>query len=118
RFPRFHTHRLEPSADVARYLHRQPPGAPRRARSLQRAARPSREAAAGGRRQRAREALQRGARRARSMAEVLELNAARGARGTVRLPGPKSSSNRLLLIAALAAGATEVSALLDADDAR
>jgi 3-phosphoshikimate 1-carboxyvinyltransferase len=52
------------------------------------------------------------------MAEVLELKAARGARGTVRLPGSKSISNRVLLLAALAAGETEVSGLLDAEDTR
>ena len=52
------------------------------------------------------------------MAEVLELKAARGARGTVRLPGSKSISNRVLLVAALAAGETEVSGLLDAEDTR
>ena len=52
------------------------------------------------------------------MAEVLELKAARHARGTVRLPGSKSISNRVLLLAALADGETEVSGLLDADDTR
>ncbi|HYR35587.1 MAG TPA: 3-phosphoshikimate 1-carboxyvinyltransferase [Burkholderiales bacterium] len=52
------------------------------------------------------------------MAEVLELKAARGARGTVRLPGSKSISNRVLLLASLAAGETEVSGLLDAEDTR
>jgi len=52
------------------------------------------------------------------MAEVLELKAARGARGTVRLPGSKSISNRILLLAALAEGETEVSGLLDAEDTR
>ena len=52
------------------------------------------------------------------MAEVLELKAARGARGTVRLPGSKSISNRVLLLGALAAGETEVSGLLDAEDTR
>ena len=52
------------------------------------------------------------------MAEVLELKAARGARGTVRLPGSKSISNRVLLLAALAAGDTEVHGLLEADDTR
>src|SRR5439155_23352209 len=92
--------------------------APRRGRSLQRAARPGGEAAAGGRRQCPREALHAGARCARSMAEVLELKAARGARGTVRLPGSKSISNRILLLAALAEGETEVSGLLDAEDTR
>jgi 3-phosphoshikimate 1-carboxyvinyltransferase len=36
--------------------------------------------------------------------------------GTVSLPGSKSISNRTLLLAALARGATEVKGLLDADD--
>jgi len=40
------------------------------------------------------------------------------AAGTVRLPGSKSISNRVLLLAALAQGATEVRGLLDADDTR
>jgi 3-phosphoshikimate 1-carboxyvinyltransferase len=52
------------------------------------------------------------------MAEVLELKAARGARGTVRLPGSKSISNRVLLLAALASGETAVQGLLDAEDTR
>ncbi|HEX7053330.1 MAG TPA: 3-phosphoshikimate 1-carboxyvinyltransferase [Burkholderiales bacterium] len=52
------------------------------------------------------------------MAEALELKPARGARGTVRLPGSKSISNRVLLLAALAAGETELHGLLDADDTR
>ena len=52
------------------------------------------------------------------MAEVLELKAARGARGNVRLPGSKSISNRVLLLAALARGDTEVRGLLDAEDTR
>lgn len=52
------------------------------------------------------------------MAEVLDLKPTRRARGTVRLPGSKSISNRVLLLAALAAGETEVSGLLDADDTR
>ena len=52
------------------------------------------------------------------MAEVLELKPARRAAGTVRLPGSKSISNRVLLLAALAAGNTEVQGLLDADDTR
>lgn len=38
--------------------------------------------------------------------------------GTVRLPGSKSISNRVLLLAALAAGATTVHDLLDSDDTR
>jgi 3-phosphoshikimate 1-carboxyvinyltransferase len=50
------------------------------------------------------------------MAEVLELKPAKRAAGTVRLPGSKSISNRVLLLAALAAGDTEVGGLLDADD--
>ena len=52
------------------------------------------------------------------MAEVLELKPARRARGSVRLPGSKSISNRVLLLAALAQGETEVRGLLDADDTR
>src|SRR3954466_4117624 len=52
------------------------------------------------------------------MAEVLDLKPTRRARGTVRLPGSKSISNRVLLLAALASGETEVSGLLDADDTR
>ena len=50
------------------------------------------------------------------MAEVLELKAASRAAGTVRLPGSKSISNRVLLLAALAAGDTKVTGLLDAED--
>ena len=38
--------------------------------------------------------------------------------GTVRLPGSKSISNRVLLLAALSAGKTHVKGLLDADDTR
>jgi len=49
---------------------------------------------------------------------VLDLPAARHASGTVRLPGSKSISNRLLLLSALAHGTTELSGLLDADDTR
>jgi 3-phosphoshikimate 1-carboxyvinyltransferase len=52
------------------------------------------------------------------VAEVLELKPASRARGTVRLPGSKSISNRVLLLSALASGATEVGGLLDADDTR
>ena len=50
--------------------------------------------------------------------DSLELKAARRAAGTVRLPGSKSISNRVLLLAALARGDTEVHGLLDADDTR
>lgn len=48
----------------------------------------------------------------------LELSRASGARGTVALPGSKSISNRVLLLAALADGATDVHALLASDDTR
>ena len=51
-------------------------------------------------------------------AEYIDLPAAKGARGTVKLPGSKSISNRVLLLAALAEGTTEVKALLDSDDTR
>ena len=50
--------------------------------------------------------------------DSLELKPARRAAGTVRLPGSKSISNRVLLLAALAKGETEVLGLLDADDTR
>jgi 3-phosphoshikimate 1-carboxyvinyltransferase len=50
--------------------------------------------------------------------DTLELKPARRAAGTVRLPGSKSISNRVLLLAALADGETEVTGLLDADDTR
>ena len=48
----------------------------------------------------------------------LELKPARRAAGTVRLPGSKSISNRVLLLAALAQGTTAVRDLLDANDTR
>jgi 3-phosphoshikimate 1-carboxyvinyltransferase len=48
--------------------------------------------------------------------EFLDLPALSGARGKVRLPGSKSISNRMLLLAALAEGATLVKGLLDSDD--
>jgi len=50
--------------------------------------------------------------------DSLELKPARRAAGTVRLPGSKSISNRVLLLAALAKGETEIGGLLDADDTR
>jgi 3-phosphoshikimate 1-carboxyvinyltransferase len=50
--------------------------------------------------------------------KFLRLKAASRAAGTVRLPGSKSISNRVLLLAALARGETEVSGLLDADDTK
>jgi len=52
------------------------------------------------------------------MTEYIDLPAARGALGSVRLPGSKSISNRVLLLSALAVGTTEVKALLDSDDTR
>ncbi len=50
--------------------------------------------------------------------EHLDLLALSGARGTVRLPGSKSISNRILLLSALASGTTLVKGLLDSDDTR
>jgi 3-phosphoshikimate 1-carboxyvinyltransferase len=52
------------------------------------------------------------------MSEYLDLPALSGARGTVRLPGSKSISNRILLLSALASGQTLVKGLLDSDDTR
>jgi 3-phosphoshikimate 1-carboxyvinyltransferase len=49
---------------------------------------------------------------------ALELRPAARARGTVRLPGSKSISNRVLLLGALAEGETVLRNLLDADDTR
>jgi 3-phosphoshikimate 1-carboxyvinyltransferase len=48
----------------------------------------------------------------------LDLPHADVARGVVALPGSKSISNRVLLLAALAEGTTEISGLLDSDDTR
>ncbi|HEX5612307.1 MAG TPA: 3-phosphoshikimate 1-carboxyvinyltransferase [Burkholderiales bacterium] len=48
----------------------------------------------------------------------LSLEPARRAKGAVRLPGSKSISNRVLLLAALAQGETVMRNLLDADDTR
>jgi 3-phosphoshikimate 1-carboxyvinyltransferase len=50
--------------------------------------------------------------------EFLDLPPLRGAAGTVTLPGSKSISNRVLLLAALSEGATTVHDLLDSDDTR
>jgi 3-phosphoshikimate 1-carboxyvinyltransferase len=47
---------------------------------------------------------------------ALDLGPLSRAAGTVRLPGSKSISNRVLLLAALAQGETKVGGLLDADD--
>ena len=46
----------------------------------------------------------------------LDLPPLTGAEGTVRLPGSKSISNRVLLLAGLSAGTTAVHDLLDSDD--
>ena len=48
----------------------------------------------------------------------LDLPPMAGASGTVRLPGSKSISNRVLLLAGLAEGTTRVHDLLDSDDTR
>ena len=48
----------------------------------------------------------------------LDLPPLRSAGGSVRLPGSKSISNRVLLLAGLSAGCTEVHDLLDSDDTR
>ncbi|MBK8323724.1 MAG: 3-phosphoshikimate 1-carboxyvinyltransferase [Betaproteobacteria bacterium] len=48
----------------------------------------------------------------------LDLPRYREASGTLRLPGSKSISNRMLLIAALASGTTRLTGLLDSDDTR
>ena len=50
------------------------------------------------------------------MAKVVELSPARRAAGAVRLPGSKSISNRVLLLASLAAGDTRITGALDAED--
>jgi 3-phosphoshikimate 1-carboxyvinyltransferase len=50
--------------------------------------------------------------------KYIELGPLRRAAGTLALPGSKSISNRVLLLAALASGETEVGGLLDADDTR
>jgi 3-phosphoshikimate 1-carboxyvinyltransferase len=50
--------------------------------------------------------------------DFLDLPGRTTARGTLRLPGSKSISNRVLLLAALAEGTTRVCALLDSDDTR
>jgi 3-phosphoshikimate 1-carboxyvinyltransferase len=52
------------------------------------------------------------------MSAFLELPPITRAAGTVVLPGSKSISNRTLLLAALASGATQVRGLLDSDDVR
>lgn len=53
-----------------------------------------------------------------SLPPVLTVAPIARAAGTVTLPGSKSISNRVLLLAALASGTTELIGLLDADDTR
>jgi 3-phosphoshikimate 1-carboxyvinyltransferase len=53
-----------------------------------------------------------------SAVETLRLEPIRHVAGSVRLPGSKSVSNRVLLLAALARGETRVGGLLDADDTK
>ena len=50
--------------------------------------------------------------------QFLDLGPIRSAAGTVKLPGSKSISNRVLLLAALASGETRLHDLLDSDDTR
>ncbi|MEK6244054.1 MAG: 3-phosphoshikimate 1-carboxyvinyltransferase [Pseudomonadota bacterium] len=50
--------------------------------------------------------------------KFIALDPIRRVAGTVRLPGSKSISNRVLLLAALSTGETRVKGLLDADDTR
>ncbi|WP_369407727.1 3-phosphoshikimate 1-carboxyvinyltransferase [Trinickia terrae] len=50
--------------------------------------------------------------------EYIDLGPFSRAAGTVRLPGSKSISNRVLLLAALAEGETTITNLLDSDDTR
>ena len=48
----------------------------------------------------------------------LDLPRVRRAQGVMALPGSKSISNRVLLLAAIADGATTITGLLDSDDTR
>lgn len=50
--------------------------------------------------------------------DYLDLAPIRRVRGTVKLPGSKSISNRILLLAALAEGETRIRDLLESDDTR
>jgi 3-phosphoshikimate 1-carboxyvinyltransferase len=52
------------------------------------------------------------------MSEYLDLRPAKSMRGSITLPGSKSISNRVLLLAALAEGRTAIHDLLDSDDTR
>ncbi|NLY63649.1 MAG: 3-phosphoshikimate 1-carboxyvinyltransferase [Alcaligenaceae bacterium] len=48
----------------------------------------------------------------------IDLKASTAANGVVNLPGSKSISNRVLLLAAISSGATRINGLLDSDDTR
>ena len=48
--------------------------------------------------------------------DYLDLAPIRRVRGTVRLPGSKSISNRILLLAALARGETRIRGVLESED--
>ena len=50
--------------------------------------------------------------------DYLDLAPIRRVRGSVKLPGSKSISNRILLLSALAQGDTRIRDLLDSDDTR
>jgi 3-phosphoshikimate 1-carboxyvinyltransferase len=50
--------------------------------------------------------------------EFLDLPPIAHVSGTVRMPGSKSISNRMLLLAALATGTTELDGLLESDDTK
>lgn len=50
--------------------------------------------------------------------EYLDLQPIRTVRGTVLLPGSKSITNRMLLLAALAQGRTTLREVLESDDTR
>ena len=50
--------------------------------------------------------------------KTLTLNPINKVSGEVHLPGSKSISNRVLLLAALAKGTTKITNLLDSDDVR
>ena len=50
--------------------------------------------------------------------EYLDLQPIRAVRGTVLLPGSKSITNRMLLLAALAEGRTTLREVLESDDTR
>ncbi|MBE0622062.1 MAG: 3-phosphoshikimate 1-carboxyvinyltransferase, partial [Burkholderiales bacterium] len=50
--------------------------------------------------------------------DYLDLAPIRRAAGTVKLPGSKSISNRVLLLSALASGQTRLHDLLESDDTR